>query len=289
MSKHDVSANDEVSLICSTLIRWVKLIGLTAVLLISLVDYFVIVDISLSILYLLPIALVSWYESKRFSLLMVFICTIGWFIAELSAKSNMHLSILAWNTTVRLVVFWTIAYLLSDLKSAYEREKNLAQTDVLTGIVNRRFFWEKLQLEYQRSLRYNRCFTLAYLDLDNFKQINDRFGHQTGDKLLKLVARTMQRQIREVDTAARLGGDEFALLLPETNYISGKLVLERLQKNIMSVISAYTPPVSLSIGAITFVDLPDSVDRTINDVDALMYQVKNSGKNDIRHELFKHS
>ena len=287
MSKHDVSANDEVTLTRFALIRWVKLIGLTAVVLISLVDYFIISDVSLSILYLLPIALVSWYETKKFSLLMVFICTTGWFIAELAAKSNVHWFILVWNTAVRLIVFWVIAYLLSDLKSAYEREKSLAQTDALTGIVNRRFFWETLQLEYQRSLRYDRCFTLAYLDLDNFKQINDRFGHQTGDKLLKLVAQTMQKQIREVDTAARLGGDEFALLLPETNYINGKLVLERLQSNIIQSISAYAPPVSLSIGAITFVNVPDSVDRAINDVDALMYKVKNSGKNGIEHELFE--
>ena len=289
MAKHNISVNGRVLITHTALIPWVKFIGLMAVLFISLVDYFIVVDVSLSILYLLPIAFVSWYETKRFSLLMVFICTTGWFIAELAAKSNMYLLILVWNTTVRLVVFWVIASLLSDLKLAYEREKNLAQTDALTKIVNRRFFWETLQLEYQRSLRYDRCFTLAYLDLDNFKQINDRFGHQTGDKLLKLVAQTMQKQIREVDTAARLGGDEFAILLPETNYISGKLVLERLQTNIMDAIANYTPPVSLSIGAITFIDLPDSVDRTINDVDDLMYQVKNGGKNAIKHEVFEQS
>lgn len=263
--------------------------GLIGVLLISVVDYFVLIDIYLSILYLLPIALASWHETKRFSIFLVLLSTVGWFIAELTAKINIHFLILIWNTTVRLVVFLTIAYLLSNLKTAYEKEKNLAQTDALTGIVNRRFFCEILQLEYQRSLRYKRCFTLAYLDLDNFKQINDRFGHQTGDKLLKLVAQTMQKQIRQIDTAARLGGDEFALLLPETNYQNGKLVLHRLQENILSTITAYSPPVSLSIGAITFIDLPDSVDQTLDGVDSLMYQVKNSGKNGIEHQAFNQS
>lgn len=267
----------------------VRLIGLITVLLISVIDYFVIIDVSLSILYLLPIAFVSWYTTKRFSILLVLISTSGWFIAELAAKSNMLFLILIWNAIVRLVVFSTIAYLLSDLKSAYEREKNLAQTDVLTEIVNRRFFWEILQLEYQRSLRYDLCFTLAYLDLDNFKQINDRFGHQTGDKLLKVVAKTMQKQIRQVDTAARLGGDEFAILLPETNYANGEIVLNRLRNHLAEAMAAYSPPVSLSIGAITFVDLPDTVDRTINDVDSLMYRVKNEGKNGIIHQLFKRS
>ena len=263
----------------------VRLIGLITVLLISLVDYFVVIDISLSILYLLPIAFISWNETKRFSILLVLISTVGWFVAELAAKSNMHSSILIWNTTVRLVVFSTIAYLLSDLKSAYEREKNLAQTDALTGIVNRRFFLETLELEYQRSLRYDRPFTLAYLDLDNFKQINDRFGHQTGDKLLKIVAQTMQKHIRQIDTAARLGGDEFALLLPETNYENGRVVLNRLQKSIMDAIAAYSP-VSLSIGALTFIDLPDTVDKTINNVDSLMYKVKKDGKNDLIHQEY---
>ena len=263
----------------------VRLIGLISVLLISLVDYYVVIDISLSILYLLPIAFISWNETKKFSLVLVLICTLGWFVAEWAAKSNMHSSILIWNTTVRLVVFSTIAYLLSDLKSAYEREKNLAQTDALTGIVNRRFFIETLQLEYQRSLRYDRPFTLAYLDLDNFKQINDRFGHQTGDKLLKIVAQTMQKQVRQVDTAARLGGDEFALLLPETNYENGNIVLNRLQTNVMNAISAYSP-VSLSIGAITFIDLPDTVDKAINNVDGLMYQVKKGGKDGLIHQRF---
>ena len=265
----------------------VRLIGLITVLLISVVDYFIIIDISLSILYLLPIALVSWYTTKKFSILLVLISTSGWFIAELAAKSNVFSTILIWNTLVRLVVFSTIAYLLSDLKSAYEREKRLAQTDVLTGIVNRRFFWEVLQLEYQRSLRYDLCFTLAYLDLDNFKQINDRFGHQTGDKVLKIVAQTMQKQIRQIDTVARLGGDEFALLLPETNYKNSTIVLNRLRNNIAEAIIAYSPLVSLSIGAITFVDLPDTVDKTINDVDSLMYRVKNEGKNGIIHQLFE--
>ena len=144
---------------------------------------------------------------------------------------------------------------------------------------------ETLELEYQRSLRYDRPFTLAYLDLDNFKQINDRFGHQTGDKLLKIVAQTMQKHIRQIDTAARLGGDEFALLLPETNYENGRVVLNRLQKSIMDAIAAYSP-VSLSIGALTFIDLPDTVDKTINNVDSLMYKVKKDGKNDLIHQEY---
>ena len=266
---------------------YVRLIGLTVVLLISIIDYFVVVDISLSILYLLPIAFTSWYGKKRFSNLLVLISTLGWFTAEFAAKSDIHLSLLIWNTIVRLVVFLTIAYLLSNLKSSYEREKYLAQKDGLTGIVNRRFFLEILEIEYKRSLRYKCCFTLAYFDLDNFKQINDRFGHSTGDKLLKLIAQASKRQVRELDTIARIGGDEFVLLLPETDYENGRLVLNRFQQQLMKAIAAYSPPVSLSIGAVTFSALPNSVDEILEIVDSLMYEVKRSGKNGIKHQLFK--
>ena len=267
--------------------HYVKLIGLTTVLLFGIIDYLVVVDISLSILYLLPIAFTNWYDKKWFSIILVWISTISWFVAEFAAKSDTHLSLLIWNATVRLIVFLTITYLLSNLKSAYEREKNLAQNDGLTGIVNRRFFLEILRLEYQRSLRYRCCFTLVYFDLDNFKEINDRFGHQTGDKLLTLVAQTGHKYIRELDTIARLGGDEFALLLPETNYQNGRLVLDRLQQQLITAIEAYSPPVSLSIGAVTFLALPDSVDKTLETVDRLMYEVKKSGKNGIKHQLFE--
>ena len=265
---------------------YVRLIGLIAVLLIGIIDYFVVVDISLSVLYLLPIAFASWYGERWFSIVLILISTIDWFVAESAAKNSIYLSLLVWNTTVRLTVFLTVAYLLSNLKSSYEREKYLAQNDGLTEIANRRFFLEILEAEYKRSLRYKRIFTVAYFDLDNFKQINDRFGHQTGDELLKLVAQTSQKQTRQFDTIARLGGDEFVLLLAETNYENAKLVLDRLQQHLMEAIEAYSPPVSFSIGAITFLALPNSVDEILETVDSLMYEVKKNGKNGIEHQLF---
>lgn len=264
-----------------------KTIGILAVLGIGWLDYLIVVDISLSILYLLPISLTSWYGKKWFAVFLIFVSTVAWFVAEFRAKSNLSLLILLWNTAVRLIVFFTVAYLLSSLKIAYEKERNLAQTDGLTEIANRRFFLELLQLEYQRSLRYDRCLTLVYFDLDNFKKINDCFGHDAGDKLLRLVAQTIQKQTRQTDTIARLGGDEFALLLPETNYEAGKILLYRLQQKLMTAIEAYSPPVSFSIGAVTFLSLPDSSEQMLDEADNLMYRVKKKGKNSIEHQVFK--
>ncbi len=269
--------------------NYAKLIGLLVVLIISVVDYIIVIDISLSILYLLPISLTIWYSTRWFSFFLVLISTVGWFIAEFAAKTNLHWLLLFWNTAVRLIVFLTIAYLISSLKIAYEKEKKLARTDGLTGIINQRFFLELLRLEYKRSIRYDHCLTLAYLDLDNFKEINDRFGHYVGDKLLRLIAQTIQKQIRETDTIARLGGDEFALLLPETHYEAGEAILRRIQQSLKTTIEVDSPTVSFSIGAVTFLSLPDSVDLMLKKADSLMYQVKKSGKNRIEHHIFDKS
>jgi diguanylate cyclase (GGDEF)-like protein len=125
-----------------------------------------------------------------------------------------------------------------------------------------------LQAEINRSRRYKHSLTLAYIDLDNFKQVNDRFGHSTGDLLLKLIVEIASQNIRNTDLFGRMGGDEFVLLLPETNYQAARIVLTRVQ-------------------AITFINQPNSSEAMLERVDKLMYQVKNSGKNRIEHNLFE--
>ncbi|WP_051036080.1 GGDEF domain-containing protein [Stanieria cyanosphaera] len=140
--------------------------------------------------------------------------TISWFIADLHANVYDYFWLPYWNASVRLGFFLITASLLAALKQAYEEQQKLARTDFLTELINRNFFLELLQLESLRSLRYQRPFTLAYLDIDDFKLINDRYGHHHGDKLLKIITQTIKKEIRATDIFARLVGDEFALLLP---------------------------------------------------------------------------
>ena len=117
--------------------------------------------------------------------------------------------------------------------------------------------------------------------------VNDRFGHSTGDKLLHLIANTIKRQIRTTDAIARLGGDEFALLLLESSYESARVVLHRVHKQLMETTQAQSWPVSFSIGAVTFIRVPDSVDvnTVVQRADELMYAVEHSGKNRLEHKL----
>lgn len=171
------------------------------------------------------------------------------------------------------------------LRSAVEREQELARTDSLTGLTNRRAFCEMSSGEINRAQRYQRPFTVAYVDIDNFKTVNDRFGHSTGDTLLRVVAHTMKSHSRAVDVIARLGGDEFAILLPETGPDPGRAVSRKLHERLVDAMRQHEWPVTFSIGVVTFIRPPATVDQMIGLVDGLMYAAKNSGKNRIMHKI----
>ena len=169
----------------------------------------------------------------------------------------------------------------TQLNLVLQREKELARTDMLTGLANRRAFYEALQVERARATRYGRPMTLVYLDLDNFKRVNDTLGHAVGDELLACVADLLRRTLRASDTVGRLGGDEFALLLPETNAQAAEALLQKLGSVLGDTMRAKQWPVTFSMGAAAFLDNPATVEEMIRTADELMYSVKKSGKNRI--------
>jgi diguanylate cyclase (GGDEF)-like protein len=147
-------------------------------------------------------------------------------------------------------------------------------------VANRRAFFEIANAERGRACRYGRPLTLAYLDVDNFKGINDRLGHASGDHLLVEVSRVLRDNVRASDAVARLGGDEFALLFPETDAAGAEAALRNLQKRLADAMQAADWPVTFSMGAAVFA-CPESVDEMIRAADELMYGVKKAGKNNI--------
>jgi diguanylate cyclase (GGDEF)-like protein/PAS domain S-box-containing protein len=164
------------------------------------------------------------------------------------------------------------------LQAALESEKNMARVDFLTGIPNRRTFYQALTLEGKRSRRYGRPITLVYTDVDNFKYLNDHFGHATGDELLKIIGMTLECSIRSTDLAARLGGDEFAVLLPETDESSAGVIVAKLRQNLKNAIDPKGWPVTFSFGVVTFPIALDSMEEMIKRADEFMYEAKRSGK-----------
>jgi diguanylate cyclase (GGDEF)-like protein/PAS domain S-box-containing protein len=164
------------------------------------------------------------------------------------------------------------------LQAALESEKNLSRVDFLTGIPNRRMFYQALSLEGKRSRRYGRPVTLVYIDVDNFKYLNDQFGHATGDELLKTIGMTLESTVRSTDMAARLGGDEFAILLPETDEPSAGIIVAKLRQNLEKAIGPKGWPVTFSFGVVTFPIALDSTEEMIKRADEFMYEAKRSGK-----------
>jgi diguanylate cyclase (GGDEF)-like protein len=162
----------------------------------------------------------------------------------------------------------------------------LARTDYVTGAVSIRYFYELMQIEMNRAKRYGRPFTLAYIDLDNFKAVNDRLGHSTGDRVLRAVTEAICRQVRPVDRVARLGGDEFALLLPETDDEAAKTVINRIHASLVDEMLRNGWMVTFSMGVVTFREIPKTVDDVVKMADDLMYSVKDTGKNGVNYSIY---
>lgn len=164
------------------------------------------------------------------------------------------------------------------LQEALERERQRAHTDHLTGASNARHFAEVAQREIDRLQRYHQPFTLCYIDLDNFKGVNDSLGHSVGDQVLCAVTATIASHLRATDLLARLGGDEFALLLPQTEQAGALATMDKLRQEVATRMAASGWPVTLSVGLLTCHRAPASVDDLLREVDRLMYSAKGGGK-----------
>lgn len=244
-------------------------------------------ELDFSLFYVIPILIVTWHTGLGLGIVFSLISALVWLLSDVLSGHVTLLSIYAWNTLIRLGFFLTIAFLLSRLLTVLEHEREIAHKDYLTGALNSLFFYNVLQMEINRSLRYKNLFTIAYIDLDNIKTVNDEFGHATGDEVLCFVVNQIKNSLRKVDVVARLGGDEFALLMPETNQKSAQVVLSKLQHNILAGMQKNNWPVTLSIGVLTCIDTPPTANEAIKKVDDLMYSVKKSSKNNIKYATYE--
>lgn len=241
-------------------------------------------DYSLIIFYLIPVSLTAWFINKPTGLLFCFLSLLARVAADsVSTPATRHSNLHHWNLFIEFSFLLIMSLLFSALKKNLDNEKTLARIDPLTKAINRRSFFDLAEQEISRARRYDRPFTIAYIDLDNFKQVNDRLGHHTGDELLMTVVSTIASRIRNTDILARFGGDEFVILLPETAGEAAGSSLDKIRQQLQEAMSACSWPVTFSIGAISYIHAPDSVDDAVRAADALMYEVKRSGKNRLLH------
>jgi diguanylate cyclase (GGDEF)-like protein len=266
----------------------ILLMGFLLISVIGIVDYLTGYELAFSVFYVLPISLVTWLTSRRIGLLVSLASAAVWLIADLgTGHPYSHALVLVWNTLIRFAFFVIITLLISSLRSALQRESELARIDYLTGAVNRRFFYELLQMEIDRFERYKHPFTLAYIDLDNFKALNDRFGHAMGDRVLRTVATSIRNHSRKTDIFARIGGDEFALLLPETNQGAALTILPEIQDHLSSDMRKNNWPITFSIGVLTCITSSHSAQALMKRADELMYLVKREQKNSTRYSILE--
>jgi diguanylate cyclase (GGDEF)-like protein len=233
--------------------------------------------------YLVPIAWAAWFAGQNPAMLVAVFSAFMRFGVEFVEEVNHGLSRpeLLWSVGTELVFFLVFTGLLVNVHTRLELERNLARSDALTRLYNGRAFEMAVASERERLMRYGRIMTLVYFDLDNFKFVNDKWGHAAGDEVLVTVAQTINRNIRQVDIGARLGGDEFAILLPETDYDGASIVLERVRRKLIEGMEAHGWPVTASFGSVTFEQAPAAVAEMMKASDAAMYHAKKSGKNQI--------
>lgn len=252
----------------------------------AMADWLSRAEVAASLAYLLPISLAAWCLGRVSAAITATCSAALWLAVDIQVQgSGMDTTNEVINLTVLFVAFMLFGQLLSALRDRLDMEHQLATTDALTGIHNLRAFRGAAERELERCRRHGQPFTLAYLDLDNFKAVNDRFGHARGDELLRQVAQTMRASLRRLDMAARLGGDEFAVLLPGTGSLGAAILLARLSKNLHNLRGARGLGVGMSIGGLTVLDPPESLDALIAHADRLMYAIKNQGRGAVRHEV----
>jgi len=250
-----------------------------ALVVIGIVDHLAPERLSLSAVYLFPILVAGWNCGWRWAAAFALLAFANQLAGGLP-RAPRPADLLYFDVTManRFVTYLLVVFLIAQLRQLYDRERDSARLDELTGVTNRRGFYEVLEHEIARHERNGRVFCVAYLDCDRFKSVNDSLGHAAGDRLLRAVAAALTQALRRSDSLARLGGDEFAILLPETDAHQAGEVLRKLRAALSAMTAREGFDVTFSIGVSAFLSVPPSADRAIDHADGTMYAAKAAGR-----------
>ena len=239
--------------------------------------------ISLDLLYCLPIIQTARFSAIHASrsydtqtpIIIGILLAFVWSSIEAAVIwPDFPLAVFILNAFTRSVVFTVIGRVLIKLW----REKEYSRKDTLTELANRLELLERLRVEQSRSERTRRPYSLLFIDIDQFKAMNDIHGHQVGDEALRVLAKILMECSRKVDVAARLGGDEFVLLLPDTNKQSCEMMVKRIEETTKQAFEVRSWPISVSIGRTTNIGNSQDAENVIGLADKNMYAVKRETK-----------
>jgi diguanylate cyclase (GGDEF)-like protein len=237
------------------------------------------IDLRLGILYIVPVLLVTWHDGIIWGVAFAVGTGVLRYLTGLDQMApDTPLAIRLTNEGAYLIVLGVAMAGLAQLQRTQTALRQMATQDELTGALNARAFEERLAQELERDRRYNLPLALLYLDLDDFKMVNDRHGHRTGDAVLRLVVNATRRAVRQSDIIGRLGGDEFAVLMPETEGAVAEAAATRLAEGIRTVFRG-TPSVTASVGVVAAVNAASiRAEDLLRRADEAMYQAKRGGK-----------
>lgn len=245
------------------------------------IDLVTPVELNMAAFYFGPVAVAAWSlgsaAGSGFAALAAFMTYVNERWGDFPYSHPVYLY---WAMGARFVSFYVVAQVFAKLRASYAEIEDLARIDPLTGVANRRGFYEESERALRMARRSSAPLSLLYLDIDDFKRVNDSVGHQAGDDLLSTVADQLS-STREIDTAARLGGDEFVVLMPDTGADAANEVVARLRQSLQAALAAKWT-VTFSMGLITFLAPPASANEIIQRADDLMYLVKRETKNAVR-------
>lgn len=251
-------------------------IGTLMITTIAVLDWVTGPAVSLSLLYALAAGAVTWLGTTRHGRLISLLAAAESLGAHVLTDGALAISAV-WNSLTRLGVLLVITSLVAALRSSLVEQRNRAMIDPLTGALNRRSFNLIGERERLRAGRMGSPLSLAYFDLDDFKSVNDRLGHEAGDRLLRVFAASVRAGVRGTDVLCRIGGDEFVLMLPDTDARQAVVVVDRVRSILAECCRSEAVPVTASVGITTYRFPPSTVAAMVAGADGLMYRAKSRG------------
>jgi diguanylate cyclase (GGDEF)-like protein len=254
--------------------------GSTAALLsIGIADLLAPGQVSLAVFNVIPLFVATMRLGRKAGLPLATIAAFSWFLSEVVHREAHGLSTLfGWDLTSRLLFFWVIAELAHQLRKALELARHEGRTDPLTGLLNRRAFFEHAEAALRSSRESSEPLAVAYVDIDDFKTVNDTLGHETGDTLLRALGHTLRGSARRGDVVARLGGDEFAVLLLSTGLVEARAVGCKLEALIAETLASTKISAGASIGVSVASGGTPNVDALLHAADSAMFHAKRERK-----------
>jgi diguanylate cyclase (GGDEF)-like protein len=266
---------------------FISLAALIIILLIGLIDYLTGDEMEFSVFYLLPIILLTWYGGSIVGLIAAVISAVVYYVVDaVAGRTYSQQYISYWNSAVPLAIFLIVSSLVTAWKRARMQGKVLSLTDNLTGAIDTRSFSELSSKEIERARANRQPLSVAYLDLDNLKSVNDSLGKSVGDRVLSSVVKQAKRELRKVDTVARLGGDEFAILMPVTDQEDAREAISRVQNCLLKEMKKHKWPITFTIVVLTCLKIPQTSDELIKRLEDLMVAAKKGGKNSVSYTMY---